>query len=326
MLSTFENAQRQHLRRTERERHLQYLNQMDQFARSYEFDEYSASALADGVSGFPLQKTPQRSAVDRPCWKKNPILILIFSLFISLILIVFLVGVDFGEKEQTTIHGDAEYKINMEPTALRQNAVAALILDWGLTSAERLEDVSSPAALALEWLVYKDAVSVASPTIRTRFALASLYFATQNPALGKTWTSDRHWLSSSPVCSWYGIECLEINADIGLLRSLNLSSNALTGTIPDEIGLLGLDIRTLDISENNLTGTIPDSLFLLGQMRKSGGTFAFCSNPLPSHSVSRRPLSWSQRIDGFDLHFGGQPSHSQSAVSERLSSYRLDPR
>jgi hypothetical protein len=299
---------------------------MDQFARSYEFDEYSPAALVDGLSGFPLQKTPQRSAVNMPCWKKKPILILVISLLICLILLVFLVGGDFGENEQSSIHGDAEYKINMEPTALRHNALAALILDWGLTSAERLEDVSSPAALALEWLVYKDTVSVASPTIRMRFALACLYFATQNPALGKKWTSDRHWLSTSPVCSWYGIECLDLNADIGLLRSLNLSSNALTGTIPHEIGLLGLDIRTLDMSENNLTGTIPDSIFLLGQMRKSRATSVFCSYPLPSYTISRRPVSRAQRTDGFDLHFGGQPSHSQSVVSERLSSNRLDSR
>ena len=269
MLSTFENAQRQHIRRKEQERHLKHLSQMEQFARSYEFDDYSPSALTDGLSGFPLQKSPDRSAVHAPWWKKHPILFLVVSLLICSLLIVFLVGVDFGESEQGSIHGDAENEISMEPTALRHSAIAALILDWGLTSAERLEDASSPASLALKWLVYKDAVSVASPMIRTRFALACLYFATQNPALGKKWASDRHWLSSSPVCSWYGIECLEINEDIGLLRSLNLSSNALTGTIPDEIGLLGLDIRTFDISENNVTGTIPDSLFLLGEMCKS---------------------------------------------------------
>jgi hypothetical protein len=270
MLSTFENAQRQHARRKERERHLKHLHQMEAFSKSCEFEDFPASSLADAISGFPLQKAPGKSSVNAPWWRKSPAKILGVSFLVCIILIGFLAGVDFGEHE---VLASGETDVNeqtMDPIVLRRDAIASLILDWGLTSLERLRDASSPAFLAHKWLVYTDTESVASPMIQTRFALACLYFATHpDPHPGNQRTSDRDWLSSDLVCSWYGVDCVEFGSGLGMFRSLNLSSNALAGTIPDELGLLAMGIFALDLSQNQLTGTIPESLFLLKNMSTS---------------------------------------------------------
>jgi len=269
MLSTFENAQRQHLRRKERERHLQRICQMEEFAISYEFGDPPSLALADAFSGCPLQKLPEPSAPRASWLKSRSTWLLCTILLVFLILTGFLAGVDWGKHEERAAGHGTYSDLNIDTTALRHDAIIALIMEWGLTSWERLQDESSPAFLAMQWLVYTDVESVASSLIRTRFVLACLYFATHNPTLGNTWTSDDGWLSSSSVCSWHGVDCLKLGGGIGLLRSLNLSSNALSGTIPNEIGLLELEIRALDLSENRLSGTIPDSLFHLGSLCKS---------------------------------------------------------
>jgi Leucine-rich repeat (LRR) protein len=54
------------------------------------------------------------------------------------------------------------------------------------------------------------------------------------------------------------VDCLDKENTIGLVQSLNLSANGLVGKLPPEIGLLQLDIRSLDLSSNTIDGTIPD--------------------------------------------------------------------
>jgi len=56
----------------------------------------------------------------------------------------------------------------------------------------------------------------------------------------------------------HGVECLDENDTIGLVRSINLTSNQLYGTLPPEIALLGLDLRILDISHNSIGGSFPE--------------------------------------------------------------------
>lgn len=254
MLNTFENAGRQHLRRKERERHLR---RMEEFAKSLDFmDDPDACAVADALSGNPLRKVSEDQMKDhgRSGMSKRAKGILALSMLVALTLIGFLLGLDRGEQEYMHQH---------DTTDTRRKTISSLILDWGITSPERLGDLSSPAARAMEWLVYTDLETTGAETIRTRFALATLFFATQSPAKGNKWIDDRHWLSSYPVCLWYGVDCLDDRETIGLVKSLNLSSNALTGTIPEEIGLLGLDIRSLDLGGNKLVGTIPETVFLM---------------------------------------------------------------
>jgi hypothetical protein len=62
------------------------------------------------------------------------------------------------------------------------------------------------------------------------------------------------------ICFWYGITCVDEDPEVGLVNGLNLSSNGLSNTLSNEIGLLGLDIRSLDLSNNAIGGLLPETL------------------------------------------------------------------
>lgn len=84
-----------------------------------------------------------------------------------------------------------------------------------------------------------------------RDALIALYDATN----GDAWTNNTNWCTDADLSEWYGIS-MDNN---GKVSSINLSSNNLTGTIPDEIGNLEA-LWTLNVPYNQLTGEIPASI------------------------------------------------------------------
>ncbi|KAL7532822.1 hypothetical protein ACHAXR_004872, partial [Thalassiosira sp. AJA248-18] len=143
-----------------------------------------------------------------------------------------------------------------------------------------LLDIASPQFHAYAWLV-EDIIGKDYSNERTfqRYALATLYFGTN----GVHWTKSDNWLTNADECIWYGISgCMnaakekiislelkdnrlegEIPPELfGFLPNvvvLNLATNALTGEIPTEIGML-VDIDILELAENQLTGYIPTEL------------------------------------------------------------------
>jgi hypothetical protein len=70
---------------------------------------------------------------------------------------------------------------------------------------------------------------------------------------GAQWTSQTHWLTASPTCDWFGIECDIFDQKI---VEIVLSNNNLVNSIPVEVNLLR-DLRALWMNENRLTGIIP---------------------------------------------------------------------
>ena len=122
-------------------------------------------------------------------------------------------------------------------------------------------------------------------TVREYNALVGFYRYTGR---GK-WANKDLWLSDSSVCDWCGVGCnedqsvtsLELNQnsivgsffDIGSLflrqlanlTMLDLENNALSGTIPTEIGRL-VRLTHLKLGNNVLTGFIPTSLSQLPQL------------------------------------------------------------
>ena len=126
---------------------------------------------------------------------------------------------------------------------------------------------------------------------KERKALIALYNATD----GDNWKNNENWCSDKPINEWYGIivksgwygdgdapkgvvRSIELRsnnlqgsipeaiADCEYIEKLDLSSNKLTGQIPSEIGNLE-NLKYLYLDWNNLTGSIPESLGNLKQLR-----------------------------------------------------------
>ncbi len=80
--------------------------------------------------------------------------------------------------------------------------------------------------------------------------LHSLFLNTQ----GQNWTDNTGWFVDVTPCSWFGVACTG-SAPNKVVYSLSLSSNGLSGTVPD----LNLpDIRQLNLDRNSLSGAVPD--------------------------------------------------------------------
>ena len=92
-----------------------------------------------------------------------------------------------------------------------------------------------------------------------RAALVALYNATD----GANWTNNTHWLSTRPLSDWYGVTT---DAD-GRVTRVSLYFNALSGTIPAELGSLDR-LQYLYLADNTLTGAIPAELGDLANLQE----------------------------------------------------------
>ena len=92
-----------------------------------------------------------------------------------------------------------------------------------------------------------------------RSALVDLYAATGGPG----WLVSANWLSASHPCTWSGVSC---GGPAGPVIGLLLTSNGLTGTLPDSLSLLTA-VTSIDMSVNGLTGQLPSTLGALTAMQ-----------------------------------------------------------
>jgi len=108
-----------------------------------------------------------------------------------------------------------------------------------------------------------------------RFALAVIHCSTNSVKTVYTdytygegndipgWTHSDGWMTDVDECSWHGISCDETGAVTGI----DLTSNGLTGSIPDEITLLNGSLKHLDIS-HNIVANEKAQLEWIGQLDK----------------------------------------------------------
>lgn len=106
-----------------------------------------------------------------------------------------------------------------------------------------------------------------------RAVLAAIYQATG----GANWTNSDNWLTGAPLDEWYGVETDEI----GRVTDLSLSSNALAGPLPREIGALG-KLTELALPNNRLTGAIPAEFGMLTRLEGTDLSDNRLTGPIPS--------------------------------------------
>jgi Leucine-rich repeat (LRR) protein len=126
---------------------------------------------------------------------------------------------------------------------------------------------------ALFWLEGHCAMCDTDERIRQRFVLACIYFATNAVRTDYTdfeygiekeifpWLDDFGWMEADDECTWAGITC---NSD-GLVESIDMHDNLLTGKFPPETALLKDSLLHLDL-ENNLVYNVDEEVEWLGEL------------------------------------------------------------
>ncbi|KAL8129210.1 hypothetical protein V2J09_018365 [Rumex salicifolius] len=92
-----------------------------------------------------------------------------------------------------------------------------------------------------------------------------------------------------------------VPSDIGgaSLRYLNLSTNKLSGGLSPDLGKLWPENATVDLSSNNLTGQIPDAKALVGQKVDAfAGNSDLCGKPLKDQCMIPSSLSAQPKVSG----------------------------
>jgi hypothetical protein len=205
-----------------------------------------------------------------------------------LVIVAIVVGVTVGTKSSPTNNGSAVISVDLYTDDHRYWSLGATI--ESSVGTEIYEDGTSENR-ALRWLAEEDPlqlpVTSTMEDVLERFVLANLYFATNGPE----WTNQYNFLSAKDVCEWndggpagtdhYGVFCQE-----GMVYQLNFNQNGLSGTIPEDIGLLS-NTREFRIEDNAIVGGIPKSF---GLMRELVGlnlskSVVFCS-PIDSENFS----------------------------------------
>lgn len=115
-----------------------------------------------------------------------------------------------------------------------------------------------------------------------REALIALYKATN----GDNWTNNTNWCSDKPVSEWYGITALTNPTRI---LAIDLATNNLSGTLPDEIGNLP-NLNSLHLPYNNLKGGIPNSICELVSLEELNLAYNSLTGKIPENIGNLRQL------------------------------------
>lgn len=124
-------------------------------------------------------------------------------------------------------------------------------------------DPSSDQSRALEWIVADQLLTdpiLPKSRILQRFALATLFFSTH----GANWTNSTRWLTSSHECDWYHPRTNYVCTESGIMHTLQMDGNGLSGTLPPELALMSF--RGIFLRDNNISGTIPTELATLEKL------------------------------------------------------------
>ena len=148
--------------------------------------------------------------------------------------------------------------VTLAPTSsppLSVETLKTLLVHVSSDEGDAIMAENSPQSQAFDWLVAESSSrSMAETRMIQRYALATLYFATE----GDLWFVKSSWLSANDECGWFSTDQEVCNPD-GELINLSLAYNSLRGELPKEVGLL-TSLKILDLTGNTLSGTLPNDL------------------------------------------------------------------
>mmetsp|Transcript_15604 Transcript_15604/g.18135 ORF Transcript_15604/g.18135 Transcript_15604/m.18135 type:complete len:428 (+) Transcript_15604:276-1559(+) len=214
--------------------------------------------------------------------KKTWIVLTVFFLFIFIIAVL-----DARTYEGIPLHVSEETLTNIN--------ILKPVLEGHNIDNKKLSDYSSPEWVSMLWLAEEITLdkatigSISEPvvfeesgsavisfneaykdvrTLLERFVLLVLYHSTNS--IDAPWQKKDFWLTEGlSVCSWYEVKCTELRSDdisFEVVSEINLSSNRLSGTIPDVVSKLE-GLRSLLLENNFLYGQVPSSLGQLSSLQ-----------------------------------------------------------
>ncbi|MDO5969779.1 immunoglobulin domain-containing protein [Flavivirga aquimarina] len=122
-----------------------------------------------------------------------------------------------------------------------------------------------------------------------RQALIDLYTTLGGTNWSNTLAGNQPWLvndANASVCDWYGV-VVENNSVV----ELNLSANALTGTLPDIFASLPA-LQAININNNNLQGSVPASIAAITGL----GTLAIENNSFVFTDIETEFLTYNAKL------------------------------
>jgi len=146
---------------------------------------------------------------------------------------------------------------SMSPTETEECDVLCIILGVALFGGEEFENPDSYQSCALTWLENSQTSGLSAERIIQRYALASIYCATNAVKTPFTdaafdgddppeWRRQEEWLTDIDECLWDNVHC---NGN-GLVTMIDLHANLVTGEFPPEVVLLATTLEYLDLGMN----------------------------------------------------------------------------
>ncbi|KAL3928411.1 MAG: hypothetical protein SGBAC_012663 [Bacillariaceae sp.] len=257
MLNTFQNYKLHKIRQDERELHLRTIEALSIMTD----DDEEPSAVASMTEGILRGPSDMRERSALLCLRAPPKKIIIF-VAIALIspIIALYVGLNARNPPTTSMTMGSRIRL------------MSMIQGWNTTSLERLEDYQSPPARALEWILSMDIDWNDMNALQEKFALATLFFATQSRT-----GNDIAYIDGNAIS---GVLPSEGLAKMMLLHEFQLHDNIISGNLPEELERLKM-LRILYCDGNLLFGALPDGM---GQLTRLEALFLFgnqISGPIP---------------------------------------------
>lgn len=150
-----------------------------------------------------------------------------------------------------------------DPSGFSGLSLAEFIPAISLAEPEVFEDVKSPEYMAMLYLETNEAETFDTSVAEDRTKLIQMYsLLTLWYSSTDAWVDETGWIFSENECEWAGVTCEE-----GIVVSIDMNGNGLTGTLPPDIARLD-SMRSLTLSNNSIMGPLPRAFFVMSNLEE----------------------------------------------------------